>query len=122
MGMKMYAYWLMNYAFNYLLYTVVVVVFVAVELAFRVRFFTQTRYKCGNADLIVHSPLAIFWLFFLWGHALISLAFFLTVFFKNQQTASCNLILYVFLLYSVVGYLLVIVSVIAGEIFNATGN
>lgn len=109
-----------------------------------------------------HSLLLLFWLFFLWGHVMIGISYFLSVFFQQQQTASCmyiharkrsththvytdtnvhtNIYVHSYLpnthehvhktfsltrtlsyALSVVGYLLVIVSVVAGEIFNASG-
>jgi hypothetical protein len=126
MGMSMKTYWAINYFYNYCLYTVVVLIFVITELIFKVRFFTQTRYEMSSTCiLIIFSPLLLFLLFFIWGHTMISLSFFFTVFFKRAQTASSTFLTSFWersLTCIVFGYLLVVVSVVAGEIFNAVGK
>eukprot|EP01027_Heterolobosea_sp_BB2_P006992 GEZU01010470.1.p1 GENE.GEZU01010470.1~~GEZU01010470.1.p1 ORF type:complete len:184 (+),score=45.20 GEZU01010470.1:41-592(+) len=94
LGLKPFTYWANNYFFDLILFSAVALVFVACELAFRVRFFTQS------------SPLLSFLLFFLWGNSMIAMAFFLSTLFSRSRSAT------------VFGYLLVIVSVIAAEVLN----
>lgn len=46
MGMEMKYYWFVSYLFNFTIYAVICVVFVAAELLLEARFFTQTRCAC----------------------------------------------------------------------------
>jgi hypothetical protein len=78
MGMRMSMYWAINYLFDYVMYLVVVLLFVAAELVAQVRLFTQTS-----------VPLLLVF-FFLSGHTLISLSFFLSSFFNKSALASCT--------------------------------
>jgi hypothetical protein len=68
------------------------VVFIAVELMFQVRFFTQTH------------PLLLFLLFFLWGHAMIAMAFLASTIFNRSSQAT------------LFGYLTAILSMVSAEI------
>jgi ABC-type multidrug transport system ATPase subunit len=95
MGLRDVTYWLVNYVLDFALYCVVAVLFVAIELITRVKFFVET------------SPLILFWLFFLWGTTQVSLAYFFSSLIRRTRTAT------------VVGYMLVIVSVITAEILVA---
>ena len=95
-GMKMKYYWVANYCCNYLLYLVVVAVFTFVALLVGIRLWTQT------------SPVVLFTLLFLWGHAMVSLAFLLSTFFSHHLTSS------------LAGYLIVVGGVLASLVFNNT--
>ncbi|KAL0490100.1 abcA7 [Acrasis kona] len=92
MGMNSTIYWVVNYIFDYTMYTCVCCVFIAVEVIFKVRFFTQTH------------PLLIFLLFFLWGHAMIAIAFLASTVFSKTSNAT------------LFGYLTAILSMISAEI------
>jgi ABC-type multidrug transport system ATPase subunit len=92
MGLYDSTYWFVNYVLDFALYVVVAVLFVAIEIITRVKFFVET------------SPLILFWMFFLWGTTQVSLAYFLSTLIRRTRTAT------------VVGYMIVIVSVITAEI------
>eukprot|EP01101_Sappina_pedata_P005770 TRINITY_DN2721_c0_g1_i1.p1 TRINITY_DN2721_c0_g1~~TRINITY_DN2721_c0_g1_i1.p1 ORF type:complete len:858 (+),score=273.16 TRINITY_DN2721_c0_g1_i1:275-2575(+) len=94
MGLNMKWYWLVNYAYDIIMYTLVMIGLVAVALVFQLRFFTQTNWGV----LII--------LFFGWGHVLIGMSIFLSAFFSKTRPAT------------VVGYLLVIGSVIISYVVN----
>ncbi|EGC36362.1 hypothetical protein DICPUDRAFT_87445 [Dictyostelium purpureum] len=76
MGLKIRNYWIMNYIFNYLLYSIIVVFVVGVSSAFDFAVFTKG------------SGFGMFLLIFGWGHAMVSFSFFLSTFFKKTRTAS----------------------------------
>ena len=95
-GMKMSYYWAVNYCYNYALYLLVVTVFTAVALLVEIRLWTQT------------SPTVLFVLLFLWGHALVSLAFLLSTFLSKHLTSN------------LAGYLIVVGGVLASLVFNGT--
>jgi len=94
MGMRMSTYWTINYFFDYTLYICVALLFCLLEYAVRVRFFTQT-----NSLLLV-----VF--FFSLGHMLVTFSFFLSSFFNKASLAS------------VVGYLIIVGSIITGVALN----
>eukprot|EP00012_Vannella_robusta_P004194 CAMPEP_0206184392 /NCGR_PEP_ID=MMETSP0166-20121206/1192_1 /ASSEMBLY_ACC=CAM_ASM_000260 /TAXON_ID=95228 /ORGANISM="Vannella robusta, Strain DIVA3 518/3/11/1/6" /LENGTH=783 /DNA_ID=CAMNT_0053599401 /DNA_START=169 /DNA_END=2517 /DNA_ORIENTATION=+ len=94
MGLKMSTYWGINYLFDYFVYSSVTALFVVVEICIQARIFTQT------------SPLLLFVLFFVWGHTQISLSFFMSRFFSKSSLSS------------VVGYLVVVLSVVTGIALN----
>mmetsp|Transcript_20402 Transcript_20402/g.30347 ORF Transcript_20402/g.30347 Transcript_20402/m.30347 type:complete len:556 (-) Transcript_20402:20-1687(-) len=89
-------YWLVTYIYDLLLFFCVFILLIIVCLAFQLRFFTQT------------SPVILFLLFFGWGNAQIAFSFFLSTFFDKARSAS------------VVGYLLVIASVLITYLLNST--
>jgi ABC-type multidrug transport system ATPase subunit len=95
MGLYDATYWLVNYVLDFALYVIVAILFVAIEIITRVKFFVET------------SPLILFWMFFLWGTTQVSVAYFLSTLIRRTRTAT------------VVGYMLVIVSVITAEILVA---
>lgn len=72
-GMKMSAYLITNYLFNYVLYIVVVAFFWTSGVLIDIRFFKQT------------DPLVLFLFLFGWGHALISLGFFFSTFLNSKR-------------------------------------
>jgi len=76
-------YWAMNYAYDLILYTAIIVVLLAVSFGFQLRFFTQT------------SMVVILLLFFGWGIAQVSLAVFLSALFNKARSATSNHIEYI---------------------------
>jgi len=95
-GMRMSVYWAVAYVYDLMLYVCISLAIAAASLAFSMRLFTQT----SSALLII--------MFLLWGHALIGLCFLLSTFFSKARTAS------------VVGYLIVIISVGISNLLNST--
>ena len=82
MGLKSHIYYFVTYFFNYIIYMISTTVSLAVASVLKFRIFTD------------NSPLAIFVLFFLWGHVLVAFSLFFSVFFTN--TKSAKVISYVF--------------------------
>ncbi|KAN0026827.1 hypothetical protein ACTFIV_007818 [Dictyostelium citrinum] len=76
MGLKMRNYWIMTFIFNFLTYTVIVVVISFICSVSKVSLFVQG------------SPFALFLLLLLWGLSMVSFAFFLSTFFKRTRAAS----------------------------------
>ena len=95
-GLQMKFYWMVNYLYNYIMYMVVVGAFSAACFAFQIRLWTQT------------SSVVLGLLLFLWGHALIALAFLLSSFIDRNLTSS------------LAGYLIVVAGVLASLVFNGT--
>eukprot|EP01087_Luapelamoeba_hula_P007099 TRINITY_DN1722_c0_g1_i1.p1 TRINITY_DN1722_c0_g1~~TRINITY_DN1722_c0_g1_i1.p1 ORF type:complete len:950 (+),score=149.32 TRINITY_DN1722_c0_g1_i1:132-2981(+) len=75
MGMKMWLYWFIVYLWNYFLYFVLMCILIFGGIILRFKFFT------------VNATATYFFLFAIWGHTLIALTFFLSVFFTNTRTA-----------------------------------
>jgi hypothetical protein len=76
-GMKMYYYWLVNFAFNLSIFLITAAIYWATAaFSFKMNFFVNTDWKL----------LAL--IFFGWGLCQVSLAFFFSVFINNSQTAS----------------------------------
>jgi len=98
MGLQMRWYWLVNYLFNFVMYIIVCLVVVIISLAFSLRIFTQT------------NPLILFISLLLWGYALNSLGILVSAFFSSSRTAT------------IVGYLLVIASVIVSNTISITSD
>jgi hypothetical protein len=84
MGLKKRAYWLVNYLFNLLLYTLATTFMVVVAALLGFRFFTE------------NSFIVYFILFFLWGNVLIALALTMNPCFTKSRTATVVGYLYVF--------------------------
>ena len=96
MGMKMRNYWVVNYLYDALLYTLVIGVIAITSLAFSMRIFTQTSWS-------------ILLLFFIgWGNAQIALGFLLTTLFSNARSST------------IVSWLIVIAGVILSYVLNYT--
>lgn len=95
-GMHMKYYWLVNYVYNFAMYVVVVVAFSISCYAVQIRLWTQT------------SPVVLFSLLFLWGHALVSLSFLFSTMLDRDLTSSLT------------GYIIVVAGVLASLVFNAT--
>eukprot|EP01094_Clydonella_sp_ATCC50884_P004693 TRINITY_DN13724_c0_g1_i1.p1 TRINITY_DN13724_c0_g1~~TRINITY_DN13724_c0_g1_i1.p1 ORF type:complete len:845 (+),score=259.83 TRINITY_DN13724_c0_g1_i1:97-2631(+) len=94
MGLRMSIYWGVMYLFNAVLYIIVMVVTIAVSLAFQLRFITQT-------SIIVQLLL---WA--TWGMSLIAVSILLSVVFQKTQSAT------------IAGYVIVIASVIVSYVLN----
>ena len=94
MGMRMSVYWLVHFLFNSLLYLCVLIVLFALGFAFQFAIFVDNEF------------FTYFLLFILWGWAMISLSFIFSVFFGKEFIAT------------VLSYLVVIVSWIAGAIIQ----
>src|SRR3989338_2794100 len=95
-GLKMRLYWAVAYLYNLLLFMIIFMLLVFVCLAFQLRFMTET------------SPLLLFFIFFGWGNVQIAFSFFLSTFFNSARVAS------------VIGYILVISSVLISYLLNVT--
>lgn len=95
-GLQMRYYWLVNYAYNYLMYFVVVFAFSIACFMVQIRLWTQT------------SSIVLFLLLFLWGHALIALANLFTAFLDRNLASS------------LAGYIIVVAGVLASLVFNGT--
>merc|ERR1711871_208605 len=95
-GMHMKYYWLVNYGYNYAMYIIVVIAFSISCYSQQIRLWTQT------------SPIVLFTLLFLWGHALVSLSFLLSTLLDRDLTSS------------LAGYVIVVAGVLASLVFNAT--
>ncbi|KAJ3435955.1 atp-binding cassette transporter subfamily a abca [Anaeramoeba flamelloides] len=86
MGLKTRIYWLVNWLFDWALYFVQVTVFYIMLVILRFRFITQN-------DFSIHFVLLL-----LWGNTMISMAFFLSNFFKKvKSTYIIGIFLVVFL-------------------------
>ncbi|EFA86292.1 hypothetical protein PPL_00079 [Heterostelium album PN500] len=95
MGLEMKTYWLVTYIFSYSIYLFAMLLVWLLGAIFRFRYFTM------------NSPLAIFFLIFLWGHLLVSFAFFASVFFTKTDTGT------------VVGYIWVFgTGILASNVIN----
>lgn len=94
MGMKTSLYWCITFFFDYVLYLGVIVIFITGGLIWELRFFMTI------------SSIVYILLFVLWGFALIALSFFVSAFFNKTRPAT------------VVSYLLVLLSTIAGNVMN----
>ena len=96
MGMRMSAYWAVNYVYCYCLYTGVMIMFTLTAFACNIRLFAGTDF----------GILAI--LLFLWGHSMVALSFLLSTFMSRT------------LISNLTGYLVVVGSVLSALMFNAT--
>ncbi|KAJ5070827.1 atp-binding cassette transporter subfamily a abca [Anaeramoeba ignava] len=92
MGLRLRAYWVSIYVFNYLLYLLMLVVFYIFGFAFGFRFFRKNAF------------LSHFLLFIIWGNTLIAISFLFSLLFKKVRTAS------------IFGYFGVILLVIASSV------
>eukprot|EP00727_Mastigamoeba_balamuthi_P010040 m51a1_g5659 hypothetical protein (868) ;mRNA; f:894559-897621 len=94
MGLKMGMYWSINFVYDCMLYFIVVIVYIAIGLAFRLRVFTQTA---GHIQFFVYAG---------WGLSQISFAFLLSVFFNKSRNATVG------------SYMIVIFSILISFIWN----
>eukprot|EP01132_Coremiostelium_polycephalum_P010969 gene10969-13436_t len=76
MGLEMKTYWLVTYIFSYLIYLVAMLLVWALAAIFRFKYFT------------INNGLPLFLFIFIWGHLLVSFAFFLSVFFSKTDIAT----------------------------------
>eukprot|EP01090_Pellita_catalonica_P002724 TRINITY_DN122_c0_g1_i1.p1 TRINITY_DN122_c0_g1~~TRINITY_DN122_c0_g1_i1.p1 ORF type:complete len:717 (-),score=148.77 TRINITY_DN122_c0_g1_i1:637-2787(-) len=102
-GMRMMVYWIVNYIFFYSLFLVLMVFLIIAGVVLQFRFFTIN-------DFFVY-----FILFLLWGHVLVAMSFFASVFFSRAQSAT------------VVGYFFIIATALialnlVSDIINDIGN
>lgn len=74
-GMSNTAYIFTNYLFNFVFYVIIIILFWVFGIIINLRFFTQT------------NPITMILLFFGWGNALISLAFFFSSFLNTKRAA-----------------------------------
>jgi hypothetical protein len=75
-GLKMSIYYLVHYIFDYVLYVLIVCCLLASGFAFQYRFFTLS------------DPGTYLLLFLVWGHVLIALSFFGSIFFSSKKGTS----------------------------------
>jgi len=76
-GLKMYNYWLVNFAFDYLMYWITLGIYwFTSAVIFQMSFFTNTAFNL------------LFVVFFGWGLCQISMAFLISAFLNSSQTAS----------------------------------
>eukprot|EP00003_Mantamonas_plastica_P032330 TRINITY_DN874_c0_g2_i8.p1 TRINITY_DN874_c0_g2~~TRINITY_DN874_c0_g2_i8.p1 ORF type:complete len:866 (+),score=355.67 TRINITY_DN874_c0_g2_i8:567-3164(+) len=92
MGLRTNIYWMVNYVFDLSLFMFATFVTIGTGFAGGIRFFTQNGF------------LSYFLLYFAWGNAMISIAFFFSVLFTRNRPAT------------IFGYMLVMVSVLVGNI------
>jgi hypothetical protein len=93
-GLKMVTYWTVNYIYNFIIYVLMTGGAIIIAVGFQIPFFTQT------------SGWITFSVFLGWGVNQIAFAFFLSCFFSKERTAT------------ILCYLLVIASILAGIIVN----
>jgi len=93
-GLKMFTYWTVNYIYNLIIYLLMTGGAIIIAIGFQIPFFTQT------------SGWITFSVFLGWGVNQIAFAFFLSCFFSKERTAT------------ILCYLLVIASILAGIIVN----
>lgn len=96
-GLSLWAYWLITFLFDYMLYIGIIFVIAIVCLMFQMRLFTQT------------SPLILFPIFSIWGFTEVVMGFFYSCFFARPKTAV------------VIGYLIVIAGVIISNVIDFQG-
>eukprot|EP00727_Mastigamoeba_balamuthi_P013914 m51a1_g9145 hypothetical protein (836) ;mRNA; f:87108-90307 len=94
MGLRMRMYWAINFVYDCVLYLVVIVLYVAIGLAFRLRVFTQTA---GFIQFLLYAG---------WGLSQISFAFLLSTFFSKSRNATVG------------SYMVVIFSILISFIWN----
>eukprot|EP00727_Mastigamoeba_balamuthi_P010047 m51a1_g5665 hypothetical protein (842) ;mRNA; r:913726-916709 len=94
MGLKMNMYWGINFVYDCVLYLIVVIIYIIIGLAFRLRVFTQTA---GYIQFFVYAG---------WGLSQISFAFLLSVFFNKSRNATVG------------SYMIVIFSILISFIWN----
>eukprot|EP00761_Pharyngomonas_kirbyi_P012678 gb/GECH01012705.1/.p1 GENE.gb/GECH01012705.1/~~gb/GECH01012705.1/.p1 ORF type:complete len:859 (+),score=194.83 gb/GECH01012705.1/:1-2577(+) len=94
MGMRMYNYWVLTYAFSFLLYLLSCLIFVIMSAIFQFRFITGTGSALPFLILIG------------WGFSIVSLSFFLSAFIKKTLVAV------------VLGYLIAIFGPITGVLLE----
>ena len=88
-GLNMIWYWFVNYLWDIILYFFIIIMMIAVSVAYGLRMFTQTSYVIWIVILIG------------WGNCQVAMGFVLSAFFNKARTAT------------IVSYLLVI----AGSLF-----
>merc|ERR1719329_1714010 len=97
-GLKMYNYWLVNFAFSFTQYMLVMTVFFL------------TGYYLSELTIFTDTdPIIILLVYVGWGLNQVTQAFFLSVFLNDSQTAS------------MIGYMISIVGTIVGSTLNVTG-
>eukprot|EP00741_Cyanophora_paradoxa_P000095 tig00000057_g91.t1 len=85
MGLKTFVYWVVTYLFYYVIYIAAMLFMIAVACA------------CGFRFFLVNSFGTYFIMLLIFGHTMVSAAFFLSTFFTNAQTATVGGYVYIIL-------------------------